>query len=199
MSAAAMTSSPMISPHSSKLLVGREHGGSALVATAHELEEEHGAGLVHGQVAELIDDEKRGVTENGEPSGQRTGGSGFLERCDELGEGAVVNPAAVLRRRDGETDREMGLSDTGRSQQDDVLLALDEAELVEILDLFTLDGRLEREVELIERLDDGQAPQRNRNIAAQARLGKRKWHTESGYSKRSKVETTFHRYKAIVG
>ena len=36
--------------------------------------------------------------------------------------------------------------------------------------------------------------QRNRNIAAQARLGKRKWHTESGYSKRSKVETTFHRY-----
>ena len=31
------------------------------------------------------------------------------------------------------------------------------------------------------------------------RLGKRKWHTESGYSKRSKVETTFHRYKAIVG
>ena len=26
-----------------------------------------------------------------------------------------------------------------------------------------------------------------------------KWHTESGYSKRSKVETTFHRYKAIVG
>ena len=37
------------------------------------------------------------------------------------------------------------------------------------------------------------------NIAAQARLGKRKWHTESGYSKRSKVETTFHRYKAIVG
>ena len=41
--------------------------------------------------------------------------------------------------------------------------------------------------------------QRNRNIAAEARLGKRKWHTESGYSKRSKVETTFHRYKAIVG
>ncbi len=41
--------------------------------------------------------------------------------------------------------------------------------------------------------------QRNHNIASQARLGKRKWHTESGYSKRSKVETTFYRYKAIVG
>ncbi len=41
--------------------------------------------------------------------------------------------------------------------------------------------------------------QRNRNIRAQARLGKRKWHIESGYSKRSKVETSFSRYKAIVG
>ncbi len=41
--------------------------------------------------------------------------------------------------------------------------------------------------------------QRNRNIRAQARLGKRKWHMESGYSKRSKVETAFYRYKAIIG
>ncbi len=41
--------------------------------------------------------------------------------------------------------------------------------------------------------------QRNRNIRAQARRGKRKWHVESGYSKRSKVETAFSRYKAIIG
>ncbi len=41
--------------------------------------------------------------------------------------------------------------------------------------------------------------QRNRNIRARDRLGKREWHVASGFSKRSKVETTFHRYKAIVG
>ena len=41
--------------------------------------------------------------------------------------------------------------------------------------------------------------QRNRNIKEQERLGKRRWHIESGYSLRSKVETTFHRYKAILG
>jgi len=41
--------------------------------------------------------------------------------------------------------------------------------------------------------------ERNRNIRARARLGKRRWHVESGYSKRSKVETSFHRYKTIVG
>ncbi len=41
--------------------------------------------------------------------------------------------------------------------------------------------------------------QRNRNIRSRARLGKRAWHTKSGYSKRSKVEATFSRYKAILG
>ncbi len=41
--------------------------------------------------------------------------------------------------------------------------------------------------------------QRNRNIRERARLGKRKWHVESGYSKRSKVETMFYRYKTILG
>ena len=41
--------------------------------------------------------------------------------------------------------------------------------------------------------------QRNRNIRARDRLGKRKWHTESGFSKRSKVETTFHRYPGHPG
>ena len=41
--------------------------------------------------------------------------------------------------------------------------------------------------------------ERNRNIRARARLGSRKWQIRSGYSKRSKVETTFSRYKAILG
>ncbi len=41
--------------------------------------------------------------------------------------------------------------------------------------------------------------QRNRNIRGRARLDKRVWHTESGYSKRSKVETAFYRYKTILG
>jgi hypothetical protein len=41
--------------------------------------------------------------------------------------------------------------------------------------------------------------ERNRNIRARARLGKRAWHTRSGYSQRAKVETTFSRYKAVIG
>ena len=46
--------------------------------------------------------------------------------------------------------------------------------------------------------DSPNTRQRNRNIRARDRIGKRKWQTASGYSMRSKVETTFHRYKTIL-
>ena len=48
-------------------------------------------------------------------------------------------------------------------------------------------------------LDSAGTRQRNRNIRARSRVGKRKWYLASGSSRRSKVETTFHRYKAILG
>ncbi len=41
--------------------------------------------------------------------------------------------------------------------------------------------------------------ERNRNIRSRERLGKRAWHKRSGYSRRAKVETTFSRYKALIG
>jgi len=40
--------------------------------------------------------------------------------------------------------------------------------------------------------------ERNRNIRSRARLGKRQWHTRSGYSRRSLVENMVFRYKAII-
>ena len=43
------------------------------------------------------------------------------------------------------------------------------------------------------------ARERNRNIRSRARLGRRQWHTKSGYSRRSMVENTMYRYKSIIG
>ena len=48
-------------------------------------------------------------------------------------------------------------------------------------------------------LDAAGTRQRNRNIRARSRVGKRKWYVASGSSRRSKVETTFHRDTAILG
>jgi len=41
--------------------------------------------------------------------------------------------------------------------------------------------------------------ERNRNIRSRSRLGARKWHTKSGYSRRSRVENTVYRYKVLIG
>ena len=114
-----------------------------LVASAHELEEEDGACLANRQVADFVDDEQRGMAEYGESVCQGSGSSSLLERRDERSEGAVVNASSLLGGSDSKTDRQMSLADAGRSQQDNVLFALDEAELVKILDLLALDGRLE--------------------------------------------------------
>jgi hypothetical protein len=41
--------------------------------------------------------------------------------------------------------------------------------------------------------------ERHRNIRSIRELGRRAWHTSSGYSKRSLVENTMYRYKTIIG
>ena len=41
--------------------------------------------------------------------------------------------------------------------------------------------------------------ERNRNIRSRARIGKREWHTRSGYSRRSIVENTAYCCKAVIG
>ena len=41
--------------------------------------------------------------------------------------------------------------------------------------------------------------ERNRNILSIRELGRREWHTRSGYSMRSPVENTMHRFKTIIG
>ena len=86
--------------------VGREHGGCALVAPVDELEEEHGAGLADRQVADLVDDQERGIGEDLEAASELTGGLGFFERGDEIGQSAVVDSAPALRRRNGKADRQ---------------------------------------------------------------------------------------------
>jgi hypothetical protein len=45
----------------------------------------------------------------------------------------------------------------------------------------------------------GAQRERNRNIRSIRELGRRRWHTQSGYSTRSLVENTVFRYKTIIG
>ena len=60
-------------------LVGGEHGRSVLVAPVDELEEQDGAAPGDGEVADLIDDQERGVGEGLEPVVEPTGRLGLFE------------------------------------------------------------------------------------------------------------------------
>jgi len=42
-------------------------------------------------------------------------------------------------------------------------------------------------------------PERNRNIRAVTRLGRRAWYRLSGINERERIENVFYRYKAILG
>ena len=95
---------------------------------------------------------------------QAAGGLRFFERRDQVGERAVVDAPAALRRRDGETDRQVRLADARRPEEDHILAALDEAELVQTLDLLAAQRRLKREVEVVELLDDGQSTGAHRGL-----------------------------------
>src|SRR5690606_33872484 len=72
--------------------------------------------------------------------------------------------ASALSGGDREADRQVCLPDARRSEEDHVLPALDEAELVQALDLLAAGRGLEGEVELIQRLDRRQPRRAHRGL-----------------------------------
>ena len=146
MSAAAMTSSPSTCPHSSKPLVRGQYCRRPLVPGVDQLEEEHGAVLADRQVADLVDHEQRGMRQHAQPPGQRSRGPGVHERVDQACQRPVVDASAGLGGRDRQADRQMRLAHPRRAEQDNVLAAVEESQLVQALDLLALDARLEGEI-----------------------------------------------------
>ena len=96
--------------------IGRQHSRCAFVAPVDELKEQHGTALADGQVADLVDDQERGIGEDFEAASQLAGGLGFFEGGDEVGQSAVVDSAPALSRSNGEADREMRLADARRGR-----------------------------------------------------------------------------------
>lgn len=116
-----------------------------LIASTHELEEQHCPGLTDRDVADLIDDEQRWMAENRQAPFERSGRLSVFEIRDQVSKRAVVHAPAELRRRNREADGKVCLANSWRTEEHDVLLALKEPELGKTLDLLTLDRRLEGE------------------------------------------------------
>ena len=78
----------------------------------------------------------------------------------------VVDASAGLGGRDRQADRQMRLAHPRRAEQDNVLAAVEESQLVQALDLLALDARLEGEIKLRQRLDGRQARGAHRGLQA---------------------------------
>ena len=76
---------------------------------------------------------------------------GVGERRDPFGGGSERDAVAGQAGADPDRDAQVGLAGAGRSEQDDVLLAVKEVELAEVQDRFAAQAGLEGEVELLER------------------------------------------------
>jgi hypothetical protein len=138
-------------------LVRGEDRGRTLISTRDHLKEEHAARAGDRQIADLIDDQDCRMGEHFHPLSEPAGGLSFFERGNEVSEGAVVYAAAILGSGDGKTDGKMRFTDPGRTQENYVLLAFDEAKLLQAVDLLTPDAWLKAEIELGDLLHRGKS------------------------------------------
>jgi hypothetical protein len=91
---------------------------------------------------------------------------GVAEPGDPLGGGGEGDPLAGEAGADRDRDRQVRLAGPGRAEQNDVLARVEEVELAEVLDHLALDGALEAEVELLERLAGREASRLDPALAA---------------------------------
>lgn len=136
------------------------------VASREELKEEHRSGARDRQIADFVDDHQTREHQRPQPMGEPPRRLCLFEGMQQIGKRREVHAAAMFRGRDGQTEREMGFADPRRSEQHDILFALDEAERVQTLELLALHARLEGEVEIRERLHHRQARRAHRRLQA---------------------------------
>jgi hypothetical protein len=98
-----------------KAPVGGEDHGAPLVASVDQLEEQAAAIGDDRQVADLVDDQKRGTAEEADLVAQPALALGLGECGDEVGERDEVDAAPGLDRLDPEGDRKVALAGAGRS------------------------------------------------------------------------------------
>ena len=138
-------------------LVGGHQQGTLFVAGADDLEQKVGTCFVDGQVADLVEHEQMGtgVFAQGELElALFLGGDEVVDGFDGSGVEDLVASLAGLQRDGG---GEVCFADTDGTDQDAVVLVLDEAQAGQMLDLGAVDACGPLPIEGVERFERGQA------------------------------------------
>ena len=152
-------------------LVGGKNGGRFLIPSGNELEEQVCTLDVHGEVADFVDDEHPVLGQNLELIRQTVLKVGLLELFNELVAVDVVGGETVLCRHQAQGGGQMGLAHAGRAEEDHILPVFQEAHGGQFVDLALVDGGLEREVEIVQGLLDGEAGHLNLLLIGPLPLG----------------------------
>src|SRR5215472_5521134 len=136
--------------------VGGDHHRRALVALADDLEEQIGAELVDGQVAELVDDEQAGLEITADlalepPSGLRCG-----ERVDDVDGGGEERGVAADAGGAAEGKGNVRLAEADGRDEDDVGVGWDEGQAEQVLYLGPIDLLWPVPLKVFHRLEDGE-------------------------------------------
>src|SRR5437867_8830679 len=144
-------------PPDSERLVGGDQDGALLIAARDELEEEVRRHPVDGQVANLVEDEQLRLNEELEPLLQTAFAQSPGQGGDEPrrgGEGGAVTQGTSLQPQ---SHRQVGLADTRRTQEQDIVAVGDEPAGGQLLDHLGVNRGLELEVEAVERFLEREA------------------------------------------
>ena len=144
-------------PPVDEALVGGDDDRSLLVPAAEQPEKQACLLAVHRQVSHLIEDEHLWVDQLLELPFEPVLPLGSCESGEHGLEGEKMHSMACFECLDPQGDRQMGLTDPWRPQEDHVLSPIDEAEARKLSDHFTIDTWLEGEIELLDRLDHGES------------------------------------------
>ena len=129
-------------------LVRGEYGRRLLIPSDDQLEEQVCALNIHGEIANLVNDEHPVLGQDFELVGQAVLEMGLFELLNELVAIHVVGGEAVLGRHKAQHGGQMGLAHTWRTEEYHVLPVFQEAHGGQLIDLPLVNGGLEREIEV---------------------------------------------------
>ena len=134
-------------------LIRGDQQTATLVPTRHKLEKEMGAAAFKRQVSELVDDQQLRLAVKQQALGELAFALGFHERGEQGRRAREEHRVAGFDDGTAECDREMGLADARRAKDKNVFCLREKSCGRELADESLIDGRLEFEIEVVERFD----------------------------------------------
>src|SRR4030095_13641488 len=137
-------------------LVGGDQETATLVSTRHELKEEVSAASLEWEIAELVDDQTLRLAEKHQAVGELPLGLGSCQRGEERGGAREQHRVTGFDYGAAEGNREVGFADARGAKYEDVFRLREEAPGGELAHEALIHGRLEFEIEVVERFHRGE-------------------------------------------